>query len=145
MLKAAERWIVKNPPEPYRDIRDVFNTYRPPGRTRWSKPLVRHGADARAALAEVLGVAAECIRVRYLPHAGGPSRVVIPKRANTEAARLPRCEFGRCVRGGADRRLTKARRDLPDQLHLLDRASLGPGSCRKEPILSDQHAFRVVP
>jgi hypothetical protein len=30
----------------------------------WSKALVRHGADARLALAEVLGVAADDIRLR---------------------------------------------------------------------------------
>jgi len=30
----------------------------------WSKALVRHGADPREALAEVLGVPAEDIRVR---------------------------------------------------------------------------------
>jgi hypothetical protein len=46
------------------DLRGVLNTYRPPGQTSWSKALVRHGADARAALAGVLGVPAEGIRVR---------------------------------------------------------------------------------
>jgi hypothetical protein len=59
--KAAERWIVKNPPKAYRDIIRVWgvlNTYRPPGQTSWSKALVRHGADARVALAKVLGVPA---------------------------------------------------------------------------------------
>ena len=58
--KAAERWIVKNPPKAYRDIIrvcGVLNTYRPPGQTRWSKAVVRHGANVREALAEVLGVA----------------------------------------------------------------------------------------
>ena len=67
--KAAERWIAKNPPEAYRDIIRVWgvlNTYRPPGQTRWSKALVRHGADARVALATVLGVPAEGILVRAL-------------------------------------------------------------------------------
>jgi hypothetical protein len=65
--KAAERWLAKNPPEAYRDIIRVWgvlNTYRPPGQTRWSKVLVRHGADGRLALAGVLGVSAEDIRVR---------------------------------------------------------------------------------
>jgi broad specificity phosphatase PhoE len=65
--KADERWIVKNPPEAYRDmirVWGVLNIYRPPGQTSWSKALVRHGADPRAALARVLGVAAEDIRVR---------------------------------------------------------------------------------
>jgi hypothetical protein len=57
----------KNPPKAYRDIirvRGVLNTYRPPGQTSWSKVLVRHGADPREALAEVLGVGAGDIRVR---------------------------------------------------------------------------------
>jgi hypothetical protein len=66
-VKAAQRWIAKNSPEAYRDIIRVWgvlNTYRPRGQTSWSKALVRHGADARAALAEALGVAAEDIRVR---------------------------------------------------------------------------------
>jgi hypothetical protein len=65
--KAAERWIVKNPPEAYRVIIRVWgvlNTYRPSGQTRWSKALVRHGTDARLALAAVLGRPAEDIRVR---------------------------------------------------------------------------------
>jgi broad specificity phosphatase PhoE len=65
--KAAERWIVKNPPEAYRDIIRVWgvlNTYRPPGQTSWSKALVRHGADARVALADVLGVRADILLVR---------------------------------------------------------------------------------
>jgi hypothetical protein len=41
--------------------------YKPKRRRRWSKALVRHGADPRAALAEVLGVSAEDIRVRDCP------------------------------------------------------------------------------
>jgi hypothetical protein len=55
--KAAERWIAKNPPEAYRDIIRVWgvlNTYRPPGQTRWSKALVRHGADPQVAIGKVL-------------------------------------------------------------------------------------------
>ena len=65
--KAAERWTAKNPPEAYSVIIRVWgvlNTYRPPGQTSWSRALVRHGADARVALAKVLGVPAEDIRVR---------------------------------------------------------------------------------
>jgi hypothetical protein len=65
--KAAQRWIAKNPPKAYRDIIRVWgvlNTYRPPGQTSWSMALVRHGADGRLALAGVLGVSAEDIRVR---------------------------------------------------------------------------------
>jgi hypothetical protein len=68
--KAAERWIVKNPPKAYRDIIRVWgvlNTYRPPGQTSWSKALVRHGANPRQAIAEVLGVLAGDIRVRDRP------------------------------------------------------------------------------
>jgi hypothetical protein len=60
----------QDPPEAYRDVIRVWgvlNAYRPPGQTRWSKALVRHGADARAALAAVLGVAAKDIRVRDRP------------------------------------------------------------------------------
>jgi hypothetical protein len=67
--KAAERCLAKNPPEAYRDIIrvcGVLNTYRPPGQTRWSKALVRHGTDARLALAALLGVPAEDIRMREL-------------------------------------------------------------------------------
>jgi hypothetical protein len=65
--KAAERWTAKNPPEAIRDIIRVWgvlNTYRPRGQTSWSRALVRHGAEARAALAAVLGEPAEEIAVR---------------------------------------------------------------------------------
>jgi hypothetical protein len=65
--KAAERWIVKTPLKAYIDIIRVWgvlNTYRPPGQTRWSKALVRHGAEPGEALAEVLGVPAGDVRVR---------------------------------------------------------------------------------
>jgi len=44
----------------------VLNDYRPKGQTSWSKALVRHGAEARAAIAAVLGVPAEDIGVRDL-------------------------------------------------------------------------------
>jgi len=66
--KAAERWTAKNPPEAIRDIIRVWgvlNDYRPQGQTRWSKALVRHGADARSAIAAVLGLSAADIRVRH--------------------------------------------------------------------------------
>jgi hypothetical protein len=43
----------------------VLNDYRPQGQTRWSKALVRHGADARSAIAAVLGLSAADIRVRH--------------------------------------------------------------------------------
>jgi hypothetical protein len=68
--KAAERWIVKNPQRLYRHIiriSGVLNTYHPPGQTSWSKALVRHGADPRAALARVLEVSAGNIRLRGRP------------------------------------------------------------------------------
>jgi hypothetical protein len=38
--------------------------YKPKRQRRWSKALVRHGADARSALAAVLGVPAADIGVR---------------------------------------------------------------------------------
>ena len=58
--KAAKRWLEKEPLKPNRDI---IRDYRPPGQTSWSRALVRHGAGPASALAKVLGVAAEDIRV----------------------------------------------------------------------------------
>ena len=40
--------------------------YKPRRQRRWSKALVRHGADARAAIEAVLGVPAEHVGVRDL-------------------------------------------------------------------------------
>jgi hypothetical protein len=60
----------QKPPEAYRDIIRVWgllHEYRPPGQTSWSMALVRHGADPGVALAGVLGVTAEDIRVRGNP------------------------------------------------------------------------------
>ena len=57
----------EDPPEAQRDkirVWGVLNTYRPQGQTRWSKAPVRHGAEARTAIAAVLGVPAEQIGVR---------------------------------------------------------------------------------
>jgi hypothetical protein len=57
----------EEPPEAIRDIIRVWgvlNTYRPKGQTSWSKVLVRHGAEAREAIAAVLGMPAEDIVVR---------------------------------------------------------------------------------
>ena len=68
--KAAERWLAKNPPEAIRDIIRVWgvlNTYRPSGQTSWSRALVRHGAEARAAIAGVLELPTEDIPVRDRP------------------------------------------------------------------------------
>ena len=69
----------EDPPEAQRDkirVWGVLNTYRPKGQTSWSKALVRHGADARMAIAAVLGVPAEDIGVRepaeHYPQSGAP-------------------------------------------------------------------------
>ena len=65
--KAPQDWARKNPLNPRISIIrlwGVLNTYRPPGQTSWSRALVRHGAEAREALAGVLGVPAENVRVR---------------------------------------------------------------------------------
>jgi hypothetical protein len=51
----------EEPPEAIRDIIRVWgvlNSYRPQSQRRWSKALVRHGADASQAIAAVLGVPA---------------------------------------------------------------------------------------
>jgi hypothetical protein len=68
--KAAEDWRRKNPLiSALSTIRvwGVLNTYRPPRQTSWSRALVRHGADARVALAGVLGIPADDIRLRDRP------------------------------------------------------------------------------
>jgi len=66
--KAAEHWLGNNPLNPLISIIrlwGVIGAYRRAGRRgRWSKALVRHGADPRVALAGVLGAGAEDIRVR---------------------------------------------------------------------------------
>jgi hypothetical protein len=57
----------EEPPEAIRDmirVWGVLNGYRPKGQTNWSRALVRHGADARPAIAAVLGVPAEQIGMR---------------------------------------------------------------------------------
>jgi hypothetical protein len=75
--KAAERWLAKNPPEAYRDIIRVwgiFVDYKPKRRRRWSKALVRRGADPRLALAAVLEVAAEDIDVRQVAGSEPPAK-----------------------------------------------------------------------
>ena len=66
--KAAERWLGNNPLNPDVSIIrlwGVIHLYRHTGRRgKWSRALVRHGADPRAALAKVLGVPAGDIRLR---------------------------------------------------------------------------------
>ena len=45
----------------------VLVEYKPKRQRRWSRALVRHGAEAREAIAAVLGVPAEQIGVRSTP------------------------------------------------------------------------------
>jgi len=54
----------EEPPKAYKDIIGVWVVLdlRPSGQTSWSKALVRHRVDPRAALAGVLGVPAADIR-----------------------------------------------------------------------------------
>ena len=73
---AAEDWRRKNPLTPILSIIRVWgvlNTYRPKGQRSWSRALVRHGADARVALAGVLGIPADDIRLRDRPDPPGGS------------------------------------------------------------------------
>jgi hypothetical protein len=76
--KAVERWIANNPLAAYRDIIRVwgdFVDYKPRSQRRWSKALVRHGADARVALAGVL-----VVRFKHLvPDAANPAAQSSPK------------------------------------------------------------------
>jgi hypothetical protein len=69
--KAAEAWLGNNPLGPIISIIRVWGVivaYRRTGRAgRWSKALVRHGADARLALAKMAGVPAEDIHLRDRP------------------------------------------------------------------------------
>jgi hypothetical protein len=66
--KAAERWLGNNPLNPLISIIRLWGVivaYRRAGRRgRWSKALVRHGADPALALAGVLGVSATDIRLK---------------------------------------------------------------------------------
>ena len=69
--KAVERWLANNPLNPLVSIIRLWGVivaYRRSGRRgRWSRALVRHGVDPGQALAAVLGVSAENIRVRDCP------------------------------------------------------------------------------
>jgi hypothetical protein len=65
--RAAEGWLRKNPLDPSISIIrvwGVFVDYKSARQRRWSRALVRHGADAREAIAAVLGMPAEQIGVR---------------------------------------------------------------------------------
>jgi len=65
--RAAEDWAGNNPLNPDISIIrlwGVIHLYRPQRRRgKWSKALIRHGADPRMALARVLRVPVEDIRV----------------------------------------------------------------------------------
>ena len=65
--RAAEDWAGNNPLNPHISIIrlwGVIHLYRPRGRRgKWSRALVRHGANAGRALAEVLGVPAGDIQL----------------------------------------------------------------------------------
>ncbi len=72
--KAAERWLARNPLIPLTNIIrvwGVFVDYKHQRQRRWSKALVRHGAEPRSAIAAILGVPAEHIGVR---DCAGPAR-----------------------------------------------------------------------
>src|SRR5205814_8171677 len=78
---AAEAWLRKNRLNPSISIIKlwaVFVDYKPRRQRRWSRALVRHGADPQMALSAVLGVPPDGIEVRNLPDRSGP-----PVRANT--------------------------------------------------------------
>jgi hypothetical protein len=83
---AAEAWLRKNRLNPSISIIRlwaVFVEYKPKRQRRWSRALVRHGADPRVPLGAVLGVAAEDIQVR---EATGPEP---PSNASTAPTRRP--------------------------------------------------------
>ena len=65
--KAAERWLARNPLIALMNLIRVWGVlmdYKPRRQRRWSRALLRHGADGPAALAVVLGEPAEDIGVR---------------------------------------------------------------------------------
>ena len=67
--KAAERWLSKNPLDPLISIIRLWGVlvdYKPMRQRSWSRALVRHGAEARAAISAVLGVPAEDVGVSDL-------------------------------------------------------------------------------
>jgi hypothetical protein len=72
---AAEGWLRKNRLNPFIAIIRlwaVFVDYKPRRQRRWSRALVRHGADPRAALSSVLGLPAEDIQVKENAGSGLP-------------------------------------------------------------------------
>ena len=82
--RAVEGWLRKNPLDPSISIIRLWGVlvdYKPERQRSWSKALVRHGADAREAIAAVLGVPAEQIGVRDCA-----SYALFPGRAQTRRA-----------------------------------------------------------
>jgi len=74
---AAEAWLRKNRLNlciSLIRLWAVFVEYKPKRQRRWSKALVRRGADPRTALAKVVGVAAEDIQVKEAAGSGSPAR-----------------------------------------------------------------------
>jgi len=62
LARAAEGWLRKNPLDPSISIIRLWGVlvdYKPVRQRSWSRALVRHGADARAAIEAVLGVPVE--------------------------------------------------------------------------------------
>ena len=80
---AAEGWLRKNRLNPCISLIRlwaVFVDYKPKRQRRWSKALVRHGADPRSALAAVLGMGAEDIQVREPAGSEPPAKAItVPK------------------------------------------------------------------
>src|SRR5271165_2104535 len=68
-----------------------------PGQTRWSKALVRHGADPRVALAGVLGVSAENVPRRLRSSGGFPPRGVLNLRHKQPERAKSTQENGRII------------------------------------------------
>jgi hypothetical protein len=65
--RAAAGWLRNNPLDPSISIIRVWGVlldHKPERQRRWSRALVRHGADARLAIAAVLGEPTEDIVVR---------------------------------------------------------------------------------
>jgi len=86
---AAEAWLRKNRLNPSISIIRlwaVFVDYKPRRRRRWSRALVRHGADPQMALAAVLGLSAEDIQVR---ETGGSEPLVTANTVPASTAPSP--------------------------------------------------------
>jgi hypothetical protein len=94
---AAEAWLRKNRLNPFTSIIRlwaVFVDYKPKRQRRWSKALVRHGADPRIALAAVLGVAADDIQVREAARPEPPSNANTAPNPRPTSNPSPNTEAG---------------------------------------------------